>query len=178
MVRLLLNQRRRRTSITNEDQTKLMNSAHLHLMLNHFPVVGLVFALALLGWGALRKNPSLAKAGFVALVVAALLAIPTFLTGEPAEKIAEPLPGVSHSIIEEHEDIAKAAFIVTLVAGGAALVGLWLSRGKAVASWCASSVLLVALVAAGLMAWAANLGGKVRHTEIRGSAPVASAHED
>lgn len=178
MVRPLLNRRKRRTSITNEVQTKLMNSAHLHLMLNHFPVVGLVFALALLGWGALRKNPSLAKGGFAALVVVALLAVPVFLTGEPAEKIAEPLPGVSHPIIEQHEDVAKAAFIVTLVSGVAALVGLWLTRGKAVAAWCASSVLLVALVAAGLMAWAANLGGKVRHTEIRGSAPVASTHQD
>lgn len=155
-----------------------MNPAHLHLVLNHFPVVGLVFALALLGWGALRKNPSLTKAGFVALVVVALLAVPAFLTGEPAEKIAEGLPGVSDPIIEQHEDAAKAALIVTLVAGVAALVGLWLARGKAVASWCASSVLLVAVVAAGLVAWAANLGGKVRHTEIRGSAPVASVHED
>ncbi len=178
MVRPLLNQPKGRTSITNEDKTKLMNSAHLHLMLNHFPVVGLVFTLALLGWGALRKNPSLTKAGFAALVVVAMLAVPAFLTGEPAEKIAEPLPGVSHPIIEQHEDVAKAAFIVTLVAGVAALLGLWLTRGRAVAAWCASSVLLVALVAAGLMAWAANLGGKVRHTEIRGSAPVANAHQD
>lgn len=172
-------------------------------MLNHFPVVGLLsahpqadgapslpatglgalpttsgctglpFAPALLGGGALRENSSLAKAGF-----AALLAVPVFLTGEPAEKIAEPLPGVSHHIIEQHEEVAKVAFIVTLAAGVAALAGLWLARGKAVASWCASSVLIVALVAAGLMTWAANLGGKVRHTEIRRSAPVASAHEN
>jgi len=28
------------------------------------------------------------------------------------------------------------------------------------------------------MAWTANLGGKVRHTEIRGSVPVVSVHED
>lgn len=111
-------------------------------------------------------------------MVVALLAVPAFLTGEPAEKIAEPLPGVSHPTIERHEDVAKAAFIVTLVAGGVALAGLWLARGKAVASWCATSVLLAALVAAGLMARAANLGGKVRHTEIRGPAPVVSAHED
>ncbi len=145
-----------------------MNPAHLHLMLNHFPVVGLVFALALLGWGMLPQNQTLAKAGFAALVVVALLAVPVFLTGEPAEKIAEPLPGVSHPIIEQHEDVAKAAFIVTLAAGGAALLGLWLTRGKAVAAWCSSPTLLLALVAASLMAWTANLGGKVRHTEIRG----------
>ena len=155
-----------------------MNPAHLHLMLNHFPVVGLVFALAFLGWGVVRRNPSLMKISFAVLVAVALLAIPAFLTGEPAEKVAEGLPGVSDPIIEQHEKAAKVALVVTLVTGAAALAGLWLYRGKAVASWCMTSVLLLALVAAGLMAWTANLGGKVRHTEIRGPTSPASAHED
>lgn len=147
-------------------------------MLNHFPVVGLVFALAILCWSVFRRNASLTKAGFVALVAVAGLAIPAYLTGEPTEEIAEGLPGVAHSIIEQHENVAKAALIVTLVAGVAALAGLWFSRGKAVAGWCSSSALVLALVAAGLMAWTANLGGKVRHTEIRTTAPLGSAHED
>ncbi len=147
-------------------------------MLNHFPVVGLVFALAILGWSVFRRNASLTKAGFVALVAVAVLAIPAYLTGEPAEEIAEGLPGVAHSIIEQHENVAKAALIVTLVAGVAALAGLWFSRGKAVAGWCSSSALVLAVVAAGLMAWTANLGGQVRHTEIRTTAPSSSTHED
>lgn len=155
-----------------------MNAAHLHLMLNHIPVVGLLFALLLLGWGALRKNPQLTKAGFVALVIVALLAIPAFLTGEPSEKIAKGLPGVSHDIMEQHEDMAKVAFIVTLVTGAAALVGLWLTRKKAVAVWCSASVLLLSFIAAGLMAWTANLGGKVRHTEIRGTTSAATGQHD
>jgi hypothetical protein len=33
-----------------------MNSAHLHLMLNHIPVLGMGFGLALLGWALLRKS--------------------------------------------------------------------------------------------------------------------------
>ena len=155
-----------------------MNPAHLHLILNHLPVVGLVFAFALLGWGTFRKNSTLAKAGFVTLIVVALLAVPAFLTGEPAEKVAKALPGVSDPIIEQHEDVAQAALIATTVAGVAALLGLWLARRKAVASWCALAVLLVAFVATGLMAWAANLGGKVRHTEIRGSAAVTTTQGD
>lgn len=147
-------------------------------MLNHFPVVGLVFAFALLCWSVFRRNASLTKAGFAALVVVAVLAIPAFLTGEPAEEIAEGLPGVAHPIIEQHEKAAKAALVVTLVAGVAALAGLWFSRGKAVAGWCSSTALVLTLLAAGLMAWTANLGGKVRHTEIRTTAPSGSAHKD
>ena len=147
-------------------------------MLNHFPVVGLAFVLAILLWGVFRRNASLMKAGFGALVAVAVLAIPAFLTGEPAEKIAEGLPGVAHANIERHENIAQAALVVTLAAGVAALAGLLFSRGKAVAAWCSSSALVLALIAAGLMAWTANLGGKVRHTEIRAFAPSASVHED
>ncbi len=147
-------------------------------MLNHLPVVGLAFSLALLGWGLVRRNQTLMKAGLAALIAIALLAVPAFLTGEPAEKIAGGLPGVSKPVIERHEDAAKMAFVTTLVAGVAALAGLWLSRAKTVAVWCSSSVLLLTLVAAGLMAWTASLGGQVRHTEIRGSAPSPSADDE
>jgi uncharacterized membrane protein len=155
-----------------------MNAAHLHLMLNHVPVVGLVFALSLLGWGILRKQDALMKAAFAALVVVALLAVPAFLTGEPAEEIVKGLPGVSHAVVEQHENAAKVALAATCLTGCAALAGLWLARGKAVALWCVALVLMVALLAAGLMAWTANLGGKVRHTEIRATTPSHSAPKD
>lgn len=155
-----------------------MNAAHLHLMLNHFPVVGLVFALSLLGWGILRKQDALMKAAFATLVVVALLTVPAFLTGEPAEEIVKGLPGLSHPMVEQHENAAKVALVVTLAAGVVALAGLWFCRGKAVALWCAALVLMVALLATGLMAWTANLGGKVRHTEIRATTPSHSAPQD
>lgn len=155
-----------------------MNAAHLHLMLNHFPVVGLLFAVAVLAWGVRRKNASLGKAGLVTVVAAALTALPAFLTGEPAEKIAESLPGVSHAVVERHAEAAKPALAVTLVAGGAALAGLWLARGKAVASWLAVSVLLIAVAAAALMARTANRGGQIRHTEVRSPVPRITPHHD
>lgn len=155
-----------------------MNIAHLHLILNHLPVIGLLFALALLGWGLARRNQTLMKASLVCLVAVALFTIPAFLTGEPAEKIAKPLPGTSNIHLEQHEDAAKAALVVTLVAGGTALLSLLLFRTKAIAAWCGASVLLLTLVAAGLMAWTANLGGKVRHPEIRDSTMGAEKHHE
>jgi hypothetical protein len=33
-----------------------MNPAHLHLMLNHIPVLGMAFGLALVGLALLRKR--------------------------------------------------------------------------------------------------------------------------
>ena len=147
-------------------------------MLNHLPVVGLLFALSLLAWGMLSKANPLVKAGFVALLAVALLAIPAYLTGEPAEDVAESLPGVTHSIIEKHEEAAETAFAATLAAGAAALAALVIDRFKPSARWTTWPVLAIALLAAGMMAWTANLGGMIRHTEIRNGAPVPDGHDD
>ena len=149
-----------------------MNPAHVHLIINHVPVVGLAFALALLAWGAVRSNQALIKAALVSLVALALVAIPVYLTGEPAEKAVKGLPGVGYGFIEQHDDAATAALVGVLVAGGAGLIGLWAYRARPVAAWFSSSMLLLCLIAAGLMAWTANLGGQIRHTEIRGPSQV------
>ena len=66
-----------------------MNAAYVHLTLNHVPVLGVVFALPLLGFGLLRRNPALLRAGWVTLVAVALVAIPVYLSGEGAEEIVE-----------------------------------------------------------------------------------------
>jgi hypothetical protein len=38
-------------------------------------------------------------------VLTALLALPVYFTGEPAEKVVERLPGVTEPLIEEHENV-------------------------------------------------------------------------
>ena len=110
-----------------------MNPAHLHLILNHVPVVGTLFGLALLGWGLLRKSEELTKTSLGILIIIALLAIPVYLTGEPAEEIVEHLPGVNEASIEQHEEAALVAFVGILIVGAAALVSLVLfGRSKPV----------------------------------------------
>ena len=61
-----------------------MSGAHLHLILNHTPVVGSVFALLLLACAFFWQSDPLKRAGLAAAVIVALLTIPTYLTGEPA----------------------------------------------------------------------------------------------
>ena len=145
-----------------------MDPVHLHLMLNHLPVVGMGFAVCLLAWGIVRHSQELTKAGMGALVIVALLAIPAFLSGEPAEEIAELLPGVTEAWIDPHEDAVKIAFGVALVVGALALGTLLLFRNRQPPVVMMFGLAALALVATGTMAWAANLGGKIRHPEIRG----------
>jgi hypothetical protein len=151
----------------------MMNEAQQHLLLNHLPVLGSLFCLLLLAYGLVRRSDEVQKVALGALVLVALLAIPTYLTGEPAEELVEHLPGVSESYIEAHESMAKIALVASLVLGVLALGGLIVSRGCAVPSAFAVLVLLGNLASFGLMAYTAHLGGQIRHTEIRaGSAPA------
>ncbi|MDM7922081.1 MAG: hypothetical protein QUS14_07250 [Pyrinomonadaceae bacterium] len=153
-----------------------MDAAHLHLMLNHIPLLGTVFGLPVLLAGILLKNNALRIAGLLMLLVAALAAIPVYLTGEPAEEIVENLPGVGHDQIEAHEDFAMFALISAIITGviaAAALAFDWMR--KQAAALLSAVALVAALVTAGLMGQTANLGGEIRHTELRGDQAAVQA---
>ena len=150
-----------------------MNATHVHLLLNHLPVLGPVFGLLLLLLGLARKSDEWTRAGLLLFILAAVAAGPVYLTGEPAEKGTLGLPGVSSAITEKHEEMAQRALAAVLVLGGLSLSAFLLFRnGTPVPRWFVMIVLLVALVTAGLMSWTANLGGQVRHTEIRPGLPL------
>jgi uncharacterized membrane protein len=155
-----------------------MNAAYVHLMLNHVPILGVVFALPLLGFGLLRRNPTLLRAGWVTLVAIALVAIPVYLSGEGAEEIVEDKPGVSHDAIEAHEEIALFGLIGAEALGLLALAGLLLSRRAAgVPAWLPLGSFVLGLAVAGLMTAVAYRGGMINHPEAHGDA-VAEDDED
>lgn len=155
-----------------------MNSVHLHLILTHVPVVGTLFTLALLVIGVARGSDELKKVALWSFAIFAALSIPLFLTGEPAEEAVEHLPGVSKIAIDTHEDAAKVAFGVILFLGAIALAGLALFRRRPMPQWFALFVLALAIATSGLLIWTANLGGKVRHTEIGASTSTVPREHD
>ena len=148
-----------------------MNAVHLHLMLNHVPLFGTVVSVLLLLVAVWRRSDELKRVALGILVLTALLTLPVYFTGEPAEEAVEAMPGVMAPAIEAHESASKIAFASMLAAGGAALIGFVLfRRGKLIPSWFTTTVLVASLLTGLLMARTANLGGKVRHTEITGAA--------
>ncbi len=64
-----------------------MDAAHVHLMLNHFPLIGMAFAIPLLLGAWIRKSEDLSRAGLTLVAVTGFLAVATLLTGEPAEEV-------------------------------------------------------------------------------------------
>lgn len=160
-----------------------MNSAHWHLLLNHIPVLGVWFALAAMLVGLTFRNVVMMRSSWVLLVVCALMTIPVYLTGEPAEDMVELLPGVSKPILEEHEDIGKTAYLCMGVLGVLALGSLVISWRKD--KWLRPLVvvsLLFTTLCGGVLGYTAFLGGQIRHSEIRSgtsiNAPPKDKHDD
>ena len=147
-----------------------MSGAHIHLLLNHIPVIGIFIGFLVFALGVWRRNDSWTRLALGLFAAVALVAVATMLTGESAEEAVENLPGVSESLIEPHEDAAKLAAIGAYVLGAISLAALLWVRRRPLPRVLTVSVLPVALLVTGLMAYTANLGGQIRHTEIRAGA--------
>jgi len=145
-----------------------MNQAHIHLIVNHAPILGSLFAAVLLGVGVLRQNITLTKAGLGAVLVAGVLCLPAQLTGEGAAAIAQNLPRVSRALIHNHAEAAELGFWVLEATATLALLSLlMLKHNSPKARLLTLLTLVAAVVSFGLLARAGNLGGQIRHTEIR-----------
>lgn len=157
-----------------------MSGAHVHLLLTHIPVVGVVFGILILAYALLRRKNETTQVALAVFVMSGLAAIGVYLTGEGAEESVEHLVGISHALIEQHEEAAVVALVTTLLLGAVSGVGLWLSR-KRLPRWFSGATLALALVVGGVLAWTADLGGQINHPEIRPEAtsfaPATDAEE-
>ena len=158
-----------------------MDATYFHLAMNHFPVIGSIFGLVILGWGIFRGNVEVRNLGLAVMVVTALVAIPVFLTGEPAEETVERLPGVLETAIEQHEDFAKFGLTAAIISGIAAIGSLiynWFRPAQGgIGKFLAVGTLALSMVTVGAMSWTAKLGGVIRHTEISGAGPQTTPPE-
>ena len=149
-----------------------MNLVHLHLLLNHVPVIGAVFGLILLGFALLRNSNELVKSALITFTVLGAVAVVVYLTGEPAEDSIDQLPGFSKSITERHEEIALVATVLMAAFGALTLSALVVYRRRALPRGVAVIALVAAIGVTGVIGYTANLGGQIRHTEIRSGSSV------
>jgi uncharacterized membrane protein len=141
---------------------------HLHLLLNHFPIIVTILGLLLIAVAVWRNSDALARVALAFFVGGALSALPTYLTGESAEDAVRHLPGVTREIIETHSDSALISAIFVGLLGVFALWALWRFRAAVtLPTWVVRVALVASIIGSGLMSWTGLLGGQVRHTEVR-----------
>lgn len=149
----------------------MFQGAQWHLLMNHLPVFGALGGTLLLCWGLLRKQQEVVQVGLGVLCVAAVLALPAYFSGESAEEAVEHLAGVSESLMESHEDLARVATILMELVGFSALLSVW----GALQKWRTGLVkgtLVLAVLTSGTLIWTAHLGGLIRHSELRAHAQL------
>ncbi len=103
-----------------------MNWAHVHLLINHIPVLGTLFGALLLVFGIVKKNEEIKR---VSLGILGIFAIGTLWRYRRVDTIPNRF----------------------VIAG-----------------------LILSIIVFGLMAWTADLGGKIRHSEIRSESNAAA----
>ena len=142
-----------------------MNYAHLHLLINHFPIIGSIIGLGLLLVSFFGKNKDLRRASYITFVGIALITIPAFISGFGAQQMING-PGVSDALIRRHESSALLSMWFMVITGAVALVGLWQAqrtgqppRGNVAA------VLIFSVLAVVLLGRTGNTGGDIRHPE-------------
>src|SRR5712691_2050002 len=88
-----------------------VNFDHLHLLLNHVPIIGFFVGVGLFVASFTGNNEDLRRSALIIFAAVALLTIPTFVSGVGADRSIAREPGVSEALVRRHE--------------GAAMLGLW-----------------------------------------------------
>ncbi len=155
-----------------------MDWAHIHIMINHFPVI-----LTVMGAGAVLLAVGRPRRGIwlyaaVSLAMAALTVIPTYFTGEPAEAALNRPWYVARGAIHTHENAAKVAALLVVLAGLVALVA-WrrlvrYPRELRMPGGLRAAVVATSLAAAAAIGYASLLGGRIVHDApaLQGPAPA------
>jgi uncharacterized membrane protein len=147
-----------------------MNFVHIHLLLNHFPVIGSIIGFGLFLISFFGKNESLRRGSLIVFAAMALIAIPAFASGKGAQLMLKDKPGMSDAFMQRHEGAAMLALWFLEATGAFALAGLWqIHRRSRMARWNSAAVLILSSLAVGLMVRTGNTGGEISHTEVRAS---------
>ena len=145
-----------------------MNTAHLHMLINHLPIVGVIVGFVILVSGYLFKSQLTRRIGNITLFFSAVFVYPSFNTGEGAEEVVENLPGVSEGIIEKHEELAEQMVnFVTILLPLLLLTFYAEWKQKSFLKYAQLAVLAVSFIVILYGKLVGTSGGEIRHTEIR-----------
>ena len=145
-----------------------MNGAHLHLVVNHLPIIFPIVGAIVMVTGFIFKSDAVKRTAFLIFILGSLSCIAAMATGEGAEEVVENISGVTENYIERHEEKAELFAILSYILGVLSLLGLWISyKQKSFTNALNIIVLIFALVVIYFGKETGTTGGEIRHTEIR-----------
>ena len=150
----------------------LQDPAYRHVVLNHFPITGLLVAWIVLVAGLVLRQRETSRVGLALVALTAGSALFVMSAGEAAYPAAyDALDGSGREWLDRHAELAgtwgRTLYLTLALAAAALAAGVWRPAWAAPASTAAA---LSAAVALGATAAIADAGGKVRHAAFRSGA--------
>jgi uncharacterized membrane protein len=142
--------------------------SHLHILVSIFPSVGLLLVLGLYVTSFIANNDALKRTCLVLFGVLAVLAVPTYVSGDHSMTLLSQDPKISKDLMSAHEGWGVASLGVLVLAGAAAWIELWRSRRrKRLSDNALHLVLGLAIVTLALMIIVGEFGWEISHHELR-----------
>jgi uncharacterized membrane protein len=153
-----------------EGQSTPQAWSHVHMILNHFPTVGLVITLGFYLFALGMNNDVMKRACLAAFAICGILGAPTYVTGAAAmwALTQPPMAGVTHAAIDSHRDMALLTLFGLAFTGVTAWIELW--RYRYLGRFSTNTLYMVlafAVITLGVMAETGHRGGLINHPEIR-----------
>jgi len=144
--------------------------SHVHMILNHFPSVGITVALGFFVIALIVNNEVMKRTGLILFVICGVLVVPTYVTGAASmwALTDPPMQQISKALINEHRDMALLTLFGMAFTGVAAWVELF--RYRHLGRFSNTSLYLVltfAIITFGIIAETGHRGGQINHPEIR-----------
>src|SRR5438132_5775306 len=141
--------------------------AHFHILLSVFPSVGLVFVLGFYVTAFAIKHDPMKRICLVLFVILALLAVPTYISGDYSMEMLSADPKISKDLMGVHLGWGVAALLVLGLTGLAALIAVWRAwRSDRLSNNAVHLVLGLAIVTLALMVFAGEYGWQISHHEL------------
>ncbi len=144
----------------------MMSWPYMHLLINHFPVVLSISALAVTVLALILGRRGLWLTAMGALTAAGAVVYPVFFTGGKADDDLNDPWYIHPETIDKHDNFATITMWVILVVGAFAAYAWWRSLKRPadlIPGWMRAGIVLGSLAATGTVTYTAYLGGKIIH---------------
>lgn len=154
-----------------------MNSAHIHLMINHLSLFTTLMGIVILIYTIISKNKNYEKLYLLLFIISVLSIVPTYFSGDGAEEIIEDIKGISKSLIHSHEEMGEKTLIATMFLGFVSLGKLLIKNNEKLTKTMFYLIIISSIVSFGLISNTAYLGGQIRHTELTNGSNIYENNE-
>lgn len=145
-----------------------MNDAHIHLLVNHLPIILPMMAIIARITAFFLDSDALKRFAMIMLILSGIFAFASMQSGEKAEEMLESTVFFTESYIEAHEEAAETYAIFTYVIAGMAIISLWADFTKKSFAMILSEITLgLCIVSMYFAQKTGTTGGEIRHEEIR-----------